>query len=185
MWITRAQIFRKIVKIHLLNSLHRKSFYVNITSVNKKYTTSSAEATKKLAKQIGSRLKGGEVIVFSSDLGGGKTTFVRGLAEGFGSADHVASPTFTINAVYGRDDGKQISHFDFYRLDDPGIIKAELEEVIVDEETIVVVEWGKIVKNVLPEDSVEVTIHSVSDEGREFSFKIPESRSYLIDEVKA
>lgn len=180
-----ALIYKKIVKIRLPNSLHRKSFYVNITSVNKKYTTSSAEATETLAKQIGSRLKGGEVIVFSSDLGGGKTTFVRGLAEGFGSADHVASPTFTINAVYGRDDGKQISHFDFYRLDDPGIIKAELEEVIGEADVIAVIEWGKIVENVLPEDFVEVSIRGISDEVREFSFKIPESRSYLLEQVEA
>jgi tRNA threonylcarbamoyladenosine biosynthesis protein TsaE len=51
------------------------------------------EHTELLAERLGKKLKGGEVIELVSDLGGGKTTFVRGLARGMGSPDHVASPT--------------------------------------------------------------------------------------------
>jgi len=78
-------------------------------------TSESPEATEQLAEAIGRRLTGGEVIELVSDLGGGKTTFVRGLARGLGSADVVSSPTFTVSKVY-KADKLELHHFDFYRL---------------------------------------------------------------------
>lgn len=62
--------------------------------------STSSEDTERLGERLGSKLKGGEVIELVSDLGGGKTTFVRGLARGMGSTDHVSSPTFKISNVY-------------------------------------------------------------------------------------
>jgi tRNA threonylcarbamoyladenosine biosynthesis protein TsaE len=62
-----------------------------------KIVTNSPEQTIDVAKSIGARLKGGECIELTSDVGGGKTTFVRGLVSGAGSTDHVSSPTFTIS----------------------------------------------------------------------------------------
>lgn len=62
--------------------------------------TDSASATETLGEAMGKRLRGSEVIELVSDLGGGKTTFVRGLARGLGSTDKVSSPTFTISQVY-------------------------------------------------------------------------------------
>ena len=62
--------------------------------------SSSSEKTEQLAALLGARLRGGEVIALNSDLGGGKTAFVRGLARGIGSTDHVSSPTFTISRQY-------------------------------------------------------------------------------------
>ncbi len=62
--------------------------------------TTSPKNTLNLAAKIGSRIKGGEVIELVSDLGGGKTVFVRGLAKGMGSTDQVSSPTFTISREY-------------------------------------------------------------------------------------
>jgi tRNA threonylcarbamoyladenosine biosynthesis protein TsaE len=59
-----------------------------------------AEQTENIAHLIGARLRGGEVIELVSDLGGGKTTFTRGLADGAGSKDIVASPTFIVSKVY-------------------------------------------------------------------------------------
>src|SRR5690606_22283628 len=55
--------------------------------------TNSSNETERLAEQLGKKLRGGEVIELISDLGGGKTTFTRGLAKGVGSSDRVASPT--------------------------------------------------------------------------------------------
>ena len=59
------------------------------------YISKSASDTEAYAEQIGNNLKGGEIIELISDLGGGKTTFVRGLARGMGSTDAVSSPSFT------------------------------------------------------------------------------------------
>ena len=89
--------------------------------------SNNLEDTLNLAAKIGANIRGGEVIELVSDLGGGKTVFVRGLAKGMKSDDQVASPTFTINREYKTGD-LVLSHYDFYRLSDPGIISAELEE---------------------------------------------------------
>ena len=94
-------------------------------------SSDSAEATELLGERLGKSLRGGEVIELVSDLGGGKTTFVRGLARGAGSHDKVASPTFTISKTYVTD-GYEIHHFDFYRLNDAGIVADELAEVVGD-----------------------------------------------------
>jgi tRNA threonylcarbamoyladenosine biosynthesis protein TsaE len=147
--------------------------------------TSSAEQTHVLGKKLGANLKGGEVLEFKSDLGGGKTTFVGGLAEGFGSPDPVASPSFTISYVYGRSDGKQLYHFDFYRLEDPGIVANELAEVEGDPEVVVAVEWGDIVHDVLPEKRIVVTIAATSESARSFTFEYPEESNYLLEGVSA
>lgn len=62
--------------------------------------TTSSNETEALGKRLASNLHGSEAIELVSDLGGGKTTFVRGLAKGLGSTDHVSSPTFTVCNVY-------------------------------------------------------------------------------------
>lgn len=130
---------------------------------------------------MGSRLRGGEVIQLVSDVGGGKTTFVKGLAKGFGSTDNVASPSFTISREYASGD-KTIYHFDFYRLNDPGIVANELAEVIGDEKAVVVVEWADIVENVLPAEHLTINIKSVGDTDREFEISYPQSFAHLIPE---
>lgn len=106
-------------------------------------------------------LKGGEVIELRSDLGGGKTTFARGLVRGAGSKDNVASPTFTLNRQYNAKSFK-ISHFDFYRLDDPGILSDQLAESL-DNGDVVVVEWADIVKDVLPDERLSIEIKQAAD----------------------
>src|SRR5688572_5517582 len=94
--------------------------------------SSSYEDTYETGKRFGSRCKGGEVFVLASDLGGGKTTFTKGLAAGLGSLDKVVSPTFTVSRVYKCRDGLYLHHFDFYRLNEPGVVGHELAEVIGD-----------------------------------------------------
>jgi tRNA threonylcarbamoyladenosine biosynthesis protein TsaE len=130
---------------------------------------------------LGKRLRGGEVIELVSDVGGGKTTFVKGLAKGFGSTDAVASPSFTLSREYVAGD-KTMYHFDFYRLNDPGIVANELAEVVDDEKAVTVVEWADIVENVLPADHMRITIKSIGDTEREFEFSYPDSLAYLIPE---
>lgn len=146
-------------------------------------TTLTPEGTEAIAERLGNVLKGGEVLELISDLGGGKTTFVRGLVRGAGSKDTVASPTFTISRVY-KTDRRVIRHYDFYRLPEPGLMAAELSESVGDPEDIVVVEWGAAVQSILPKDRLQVTFGQVED-GRTVRFSAPKSLAYLIEAAKA
>jgi tRNA threonylcarbamoyladenosine biosynthesis protein TsaE len=149
------------------------------------YQTSSASSseTEDLGSSLGRKLRGGEVLVLTSDLGGGKTAFVRGLARGMGSTDHVASPTFTISREYKA--GKlTLFHLDFYRLQEPGVVRAELEEFLDDPQAVVAIEWGDAVDDVLPEDKILVRIDRTGDNSRNFSFSYPASAAYIFDELQ-
>jgi tRNA threonylcarbamoyladenosine biosynthesis protein TsaE len=133
-----------------------------------------------LGEQIGALLKGGEVIELVSDLGGGKTTFTRGLVRGAGSHDAVASPTFTISREYKAADFI-IVHFDFYRLAEAGVVAEELREFVGDSQTVTVVEWGDIVANVLPEDRVSIELSQVGEDARDITIRYPETKAYLFE----
>ena len=108
-------------------------------------------------------MRGGELIELISDLGGGKTTLVRGIARGFGSTDKVASPTFTVSKEY-QSGKKRIVHYDFYRLNDPGILQFELAESLEDPAAVSIIEWADIVHDVLPQDVLRITIASGAHE---------------------
>jgi len=138
-----------------------------------------AAATEQLGFDIGLRLKGGEVIELVSDLGGGKTTFVRGMARGAGSHDHVSSPTFTINKVY-KTPKHTIHHYDFYRLHEAGILEYELQELVEDSSNILVVEWGEIVGHILPNKRMKIEIEQLEGEVRQFSISCDTTLSYLM-----
>ena len=145
--------------------------------------STSSEATERLGERLGKVLKGGEVIELVSDLGGGKTTFVRGLAKGAGSKDKVASPTFTISKVYDTD-GFEIHHFDFYRLQEAGIVADELSEVVGDPHVVVVVEWADVVQHVLPDDHLTISFRQTPTGDREVTFKAPADLDYLLKAVQ-
>jgi tRNA threonylcarbamoyladenosine biosynthesis protein TsaE len=141
--------------------------------------TDSPEATEQLAAAIGKQLKGGEIVELVSDLGGGKTAFVRGLAKGMGSTDHVASPTFTISREYHSDD-LTLYHLDFYRLHEPGIMTAELTEFINDPKAVVAVEWSDIVRHVLPNKRLTVKLMLTGENSRKLELTYPATMAYLI-----
>lgn len=115
-----------------------------------------------------------------SDLGGGKTTFVRGLAKGLGSSDHVSSPTFTISKVY-KAGQRELHHFDFYRLPDAGLMAHELQDVLSDPQAIVVVEWADVVRDVLPAERLTITFAKQADDSRTLQFQYPEKLVYLVE----
>lgn len=158
------------------------AYSFTITPMNCRAKTDSAQATEDLAVRLGQNLRGGEVIELISDLGGGKTTFTRGLAKGFGSGDHVASPTFTVSKVY-KSGSKEMHHFDFYRLSDAGIMAHELHDLIGAPEIVVVVEWGKAVQHVLPNERLIIRLTRTGDDSRELTFEAPDSLAYLLEGV--
>lgn len=89
--------------------------------------TNSAEETERVAAEVAERLRAGDVVLVSGDLGTGKTTFVRGAARALGVEGPVTSPTFTIGQVYGAR-GMEVAHLDLYRLptlgsEDPALLE--------------------------------------------------------------
>ena len=126
----------------------------------------SENETKALGERIGKALVGGEVFELVGDVGAGKTTFVKGLARGLGIDDDVQSPSFTINRVYDGRDGLRLSHYDFYRLNDAGIMADELREVVKDKTVVTVVEWADIIEGVLPAGHYAIRIQSPTETSR-------------------
>jgi len=145
--------------------------------------SNSDKQTEDIAYKIGEQLLGGEVIELLADLGGGKTTFVRGLACGIGSSDHVSSPSFTISNEYV---GKklQLIHFDFYRLGSVGLIENALVEYLNNPGIVVVVEWADIIKRVLPNERLTIDFRVLSEAGRELKLTYPKSLDYLAEGLK-
>lgn len=141
--------------------------------------STSSGATEQLGERLGQKLKGGEVIELISDLGGGKTTFVRGIARGIGSTDNVASPTFTISRVY-KTNQLELRHFDFYRLSQAGLIEHELTDVLGDSNIVTVIEWGDVVSHVLPGQRLSIQITNNGENSRQLTFNYPENMSYLV-----
>ena len=149
------------------------------TEVTWQTNSTSSEQTEQLGVKLGASLKGGEVIELVSDLGGGKTTFVRGLARGAQTTDKVASPSFTISKIYVCP-RFQIHHFDFYRLSEPGVVTHELAEIIGDPQVVVVIEWADVVQHILPNERLTIRIRQTENEAREITFHCPQSLAYLI-----
>ena len=114
-----------------------------------KITSSSSNATESLGETIGKSLKGGEIIELSSDLGGGKTTFVKGLARGLGVHGGVSSPTFVVSKIYSGTE-LELHHYDFYRLGELGIMSEEIQEVIENTNNVTAVEWGEKAHTLFP-----------------------------------
>jgi tRNA threonylcarbamoyladenosine biosynthesis protein TsaE len=119
-------------------------------------STSEPKATQAVAERIAKRLAGGAVIELASDLGGGKTTFVQGLAKGLGYTSDVTSPTFVLSRVYKISKSLELHHYDLYRLGTGGIVGQELAEDIADPEVITVIEWAGIVADELPTDRLRI-----------------------------
>lgn len=150
-----------------------------------KFNCPTADDTKALAAELGRYVNGGEVVEFISDLGGGKTTFVKGLAVGMGVTDVVQSPTFTLSQLHRAARGLELHHFDFYRLDDAGVMAAELAESLSQNNAVVAVEWGEIVHNVLPKERLTVKISSqkTGDE-RVIDIHCPAKFDYLAEPLR-
>jgi tRNA threonylcarbamoyladenosine biosynthesis protein TsaE len=126
--------------------------------------THSEEETVAVAKGFASTLKAGDVLLVSGDLGAGKTTFVRGVAEGLGvDPDEVSSPTFTLVHEY-RGGRLDLYHADLYRLDRAAAADLGLEEMGV-QGGVLAVEWPERLTHGISA-SIGVDIQWVDDSSR-------------------
>ncbi len=106
--------------------------------------------------------KNARIIELIGDVGSGKTTFVRGLAQGLGIKEPVTSPSFTISKSYALKNGGFLVHYDFYRLSEPGLMSEDLQENLANPKNIVVIEWGESIKNLLPKNHTTIEIEQTS-----------------------
>jgi tRNA threonylcarbamoyladenosine biosynthesis protein TsaE len=138
-----------------------------------------------LGERLAPALKGGEVIELASDLGGGKTTLVKGLAKGLGYSGEVVSPTFTISRVYQLPDQRELHHFDFYRLAPDDITAEELAEVAHQPDKIVVIEWAGHVGAHLPEDRLKIELIATSETDRDITISGGPTYAKIVEALKS
>lgn len=130
--------------------------------------TNSEKETREVGRQIARDAQAGQVFALVGDLGVGKTVFTQGMAEGLGISEPVNSPTFTILQVY---EGGRLPfyHFDVYRIEEP----EEMEEIGYEDcfygNGICLVEWADLIRELMPEHTVTITIEK--DLSRGFDFR--------------
>jgi len=132
------------------------------------FTTNSPEETIALGRELASVLVPPKIVVLQGDLGAGKTTLVKGIAEGFHAASHenVTSPTFTLIHEY-RGPAATLYHIDLYRID----TQRELETLGLDDlrndNSVLLIEWGEKFPRFQRERDVEIALVRVSDNQRQ------------------
>lgn len=134
-----------------------------------KIVTTSAEATIRLGQRLGRYLKAGDVLALIGELGSGKTTLVKGIAQGLGvkQKEHICSPSFVLIKEYtGR---IPLFHLDLYRLDKVSDIKyLGVEEYLFDD-GVCAIEWAEKMRMLLP-DYFEINLTVKGEQKREIKF---------------
>lgn len=120
--------------------------------------------TREFGLELAKRLKKGDILALSGDLGTGKTALTKYVAEGLGIQETITSPTFTIVQEYSS--GRlPLYHFDVYRLGDP----EEMYELGYEEyfygDGVCIVEWADLIEELLPEDAMRIEITCGQQEG--------------------
>lgn len=140
--------------------------------------TKNPEETITFAVDFAKKLKGGEVLALEGDLGSGKTTFTKGLAEGFGVSDTINSPTFVLLKVYDilrpyrhfRSGGKKVQclvHIDAYRVENIEDIKSVgIEDYFDRDDVILVIEWADKISEILPQNTIHIKFETVGEKDR-------------------
>jgi tRNA threonylcarbamoyladenosine biosynthesis protein TsaE len=117
--------------------------------------TTEAAATRDLAAALAALIRPGDLLVLAGDLGAGKTAFTQGLGAALGVTDRITSPTFTIAQEYEAR-GFTLHHLDVYRLERLDEISDVGLAEILDDGSVVVVEWGDVILPVLPPNFLEL-----------------------------
>jgi tRNA threonylcarbamoyladenosine biosynthesis protein TsaE len=111
-----------------------------------------------------------KIWIFQGQMGAGKTTLIKAIAQEFGVLDQVSSPTFGIVNHYENKKGNIFYHFDFYRVEDPTeALDIGIEEYFYSG-NYCWLEWAENIEEFLPEDFFLIKIESISDFKRQVSF---------------
>ena len=125
--------------------------------------SNGAEHTERIGEALARELRPDMTLALSGQLGTGKTTFVKGLARGWGIRKSVASPTFNLYRIYEGD--RRLIHFDAYRLDSPEAADDLLIEDFLQSPYCLVVEWPEKVAGWVPSPRMDL-FFSIVDENR-------------------
>ncbi len=122
--------------------------------------------TREFGIELAKQLKPGDIVALIGELGTGKTTLTKSIAEGLGITEMITSPTFTIVQEY-HDGCLPLYHFDVYRISDP----EEMYELGYEEyffgQGVCVIEWADLITELLPESSIMIRIeYGVNEEER-------------------
>ena len=144
------------------------------------FLTKNAKETMGLGEESAQKVletRSGEraaVLGLIGNLGGGKTTFLRGFAKGLGIKEKVNSPTFIIMRRYKMQDAryKNFYHLDCYRLNKPReILDLGWKEIIENPKNIVAVEWAGKMKKIMPQETIWLNFEFVNDKTRKIVLK--------------
>lgn len=108
------------------------------------YTSSSNQETIKIGNQIASTLHGGDIVLLYGDLGAGKTTLTKGIAEGLKVTNEITSPTFTLMNIYpaSAQEINQLVHIDTYRMEDAQeLVNIGVDDYLGATDTVTIIEW--------------------------------------------
>lgn len=146
--------------------------------MEKTFVSNSAEETMELGKKIAKAASNGSTFCFTGDLGAGKTTLVRGIAQALNIKSVVQSPTFNIMKIYF-DGSKPLIHIDAYRLADVDT-DIGLDEYIGYETGLTVIEWPDFIENLIPSNAITINITNLGDTKRQITIQT-EDTSLLED----
>jgi tRNA threonylcarbamoyladenosine biosynthesis protein TsaE len=142
-------------------------------STDQKFSVSSQSSEQSLAlgSRLGHILQLGDVVEFVGDLGGGKTTLIKGIAQGLGIEQTVTSPTYNIQRSYKLPNGGTLEHYDLYRLGDDEILLQEMREIIETGDAIICVEWADHFRESLQADRFVVEVHYLNGDNRRIELR--------------
>src|SRR4051812_19785424 len=134
------------------------------------FTTNSPEETIALGRELASVLVPPKIVVLQGDLGAGKTTLVKGIAEGFHAASHddVTSPTFTLIHEY-RGPTVSLYHIDLYRIDTPRELETLGLDDLMTDKSVLLIEWGEKFPRLQKERDVDIAIKRISENERKIT----------------
>ena len=141
------------------------------------FTTTSGADTIEAGRKLAALLKPPQLLVLRGDLGTGKTTLVKGIAEALDAAerDEVTSPTFTLIHEYlGAMDGRPVKlyHIDVYRLEGERQMETlGLDELLTDD-ALVLVEWGEKFKSIRKRATGEIAIEAAGGDSRKITVRL-------------
>ncbi|PIP28476.1 MAG: tRNA (adenosine(37)-N6)-threonylcarbamoyltransferase complex ATPase subunit type 1 TsaE [Candidatus Moranbacteria bacterium CG23_combo_of_CG06-09_8_20_14_all_35_22] len=148
--------------------------------MNKEFITINSKQTKKLGEFLAQELRGGEIICLDGELGAGKTTFTQGLLKGLKIEGPYTSPTFLIMKQYQPHPSPllikergiiRVYHFDAYRVGAQDILNLGFEEILSNPKNIIIIEWAKRIKEIIPADAIRIEFKWLGENKRKIIFK--------------